>query len=119
MSNYQYAGKYVHSDLSSLDLHLSYGKCSPSNGFSGIFTALVGTISYDGTTVYVAQGLRYASYNQSSNSGTYIWNIGVGANLCSGNAQASGSWMGTWWTGQYGPNNQRFSSALSVPVWVC
>jgi len=118
MSNYQYAGKYVYGDLSNLDLQLSYGSCSSSNGFTGIFTALVGTNSYDGTTVYLAQGLRYASYNQSSDSNNYIWNIGVGANLCSGNGQAPGSWMGTWYHGQYGPNIRLINASHSASVWV-
>lgn len=118
MSNYQYAGKYVYGDLSSLDLQLSSGSCSSSNGFTGVFTALVGTNSYDGTTVYLAQGLRYANYNHSSDSNTYIWNIGVGANFCSGNGQAPGSWMGTWYRGQYGPNIQVITSSHSASVWV-
>lgn len=118
MSNYQYAGKYVYGDLSSLDLQLSNGSCTSANGYTGTFTALVGTNAYDGTTVYLAQGLRYGNYNQSSDSNTYIWNIGTGAQFCSGSAAIPGSWMGTWYAGQYGPNIKLIRNAHSASVWV-
>ena len=118
MSNYQYAGKYVYSDLSNLDLELSNGSCNNSNGYTGTFTALVGTNAYDGTTVYLAQGLRYGSYDQSADGNRYIWNIGVGSNICSGNGNPPGSWMGTWWQGQYGPNIQYITTNHSASVWV-
>ena len=116
MSDYQYAGKYVYGDLSDLDIILSSGSCSSSSGYTGSYTPLVGHSTMSGTTVYLAQGFRYASYDHSSDNNTYIWNVGVPTAFCSGNGHMPGSWMGTWYYGQYGPYQARVGGSHSV--WV-
>jgi hypothetical protein len=116
MSDYQYAGKYVYGSLSDLDIQLSYAVCNSSSGYTGSYTPLVGHSTMSGTTVYLAQGFRYASYNYSSDSYTYIWNVGVPYNLCDGSAHMPGSWMGTWSNRQYGPYQRNVGGSHSV--WV-
>lgn len=116
MSDYQYAGKYVYGDLSDLDIQLSYASCNSSSGYTGSYTPLVGHSTMSGTAVYLAQGFRYGTYNSSGDNERYIWNVGVGANLCSGNGQPPGSWMGTWSIRQYGPYQSNVTGSHSV--WV-
>ena len=116
MSDYQYAGKYVYGSLSDLDIQLSLAGCNNSSGYTGSYTPLVGHSTMSGTVVYLAQGFRYGSYDYSSDNNSYIWNVGVSANLCSGNGRPPGSWMGTWSTRQYGPYQSNVGGSHSV--WV-
>ena len=116
MSDYQYAGKYVYESLSDFDLQYSAVSCFDVDGYTGVYTPLIGHTNMSGTTLYLAQSFRYRSYNFSSDNNSYIWNIGVGSSQCNGNGSMPGSWMGTWSSTQYGPHHYQSGGAHSV--WV-
>ena len=116
ITSYEYAGKYVYSSLSGLRLETGAVTCSSSTDqFAvGTFTSLKAATTYNGTTVYIAKGLRYSSYDYSSDY--FIWNVGVTLNACNGNGDMPGSWVGSWSPGQYGPVLEASSGAHAIFV---
>jgi hypothetical protein len=77
LSSYANVGKYVYASLATLKLEYSQATCDTSGFANGVFTMLIGLNNFDGMVVYLAQGLRYASYDYSVDINTYIWNVGV------------------------------------------
>ena len=116
LNTYMYVGKHVYPSLAALVLNYGPVICNNGGLALGSFTSLVGPSTYDGAPSYLAQYLGYLSYDYSSDTNTYIWNIGVPGGYCDGNGVMPGSWMGTWSAYQYGPFQPNQSGAFSV--WV-
>jgi hypothetical protein len=101
---YQYAGKYIFGSLAAMDLVYGPVACGASS-WTGIFRTLVGPTTYNNTTVYLANSLSFGSYDYSSDTNSYIWNVGTPTALCDSSGNMPGSWSGTWYTSQFGPYN--------------
>jgi hypothetical protein len=122
LTDYDYSGYYDYGSMKGFSLDTYSGTtvgCDLTGFASGTFYSLSGPTDYDGTTLYVAQSFRYyevaSSYNDFSESSSYIWNIGA-YSYCGGTGSAPGAWMGTWSTREYGPYSP--SSAGARAVWV-
>ena len=113
IQNHQYAGKYVYSSLATLNMNYGANVCTGL--LVGNYYNIINT-GNDGSTVDLAQACGYGSYDYSSDSNTYIWNVGVPGGSCSGNGNVPGTWMGTWTTNQYGPGANNIAGSYSV--WV-
>jgi hypothetical protein len=102
---YQYAGKYTYGSLAAMDLVYGPVTCGGPPTWTGVFRTLVGPTTYDNATVYLSQFLAYSSYDFSSDTNSYIWNVGAPTAVCNGSGSMPGSWSGTWSSTQYGPYN--------------
>jgi hypothetical protein len=120
LSSYANVGKYVYGSLATLKLEYFQATCDTTGFASGVFTMLIGPNTYDGMVVYLAPALRYATYDYSLDTNSYIWNIGVpvsgSSKFCAGGGQPPGSFMGTWSSTQFGPHAA--SQPGSHSVWV-
>jgi hypothetical protein len=120
LSSYANVGKYAYASLATLKLEYSQAACDTGGFASGVFTMLIGPNSLNGTVVYLAQALRYATYDYSVDTNSYIWNIGVpvsgSSKYCAGGGQPPGSYMGTFSNSQFGPHAS--SQTGSHSVWV-
>ena len=94
LGSYQYAGKYNHGSLGATSttaaITTSYAAttCAVAGSKTGTYTGIVNGGA--NATVYVDQHLSYYPYygDFSLDTNSYIWNVGVTANTCSGNGVA-------------------------------